>query len=55
MPCDFNRSMQHLVSKSRQEDVADEEVPTREFSIPVLAIYAVEKQYKIFTQFHLGT
>ena len=27
MGCDFNRSMQHLVSKSREEDVADEEVP----------------------------
>jgi hypothetical protein len=25
--CDFNRSMQHLVSIRREEDVADEEVP----------------------------
>jgi hypothetical protein len=25
--CGFNRSMQHLVSKRREEDVADEEVP----------------------------
>ena len=28
--CGFNRSMQHLVSKSREEDVADEEVPTED-------------------------
>ena len=28
--CDFNRSMQHLISKSREEDVADEEVPTED-------------------------
>ena len=28
--CDFNRSMQHLVSKNREEDVADEEVPTED-------------------------
>jgi hypothetical protein len=25
--CSFNRSMQHLVSIRREEDVADEEVP----------------------------
>jgi hypothetical protein len=24
--CDFNRSMQHLISKYREEDVADEEI-----------------------------
>ena len=30
MGCGFNRSMQHLVSKSREEDVADEEVPTED-------------------------
>jgi hypothetical protein len=28
--CGFNRSMQHLVSKLKEEDVADEEVPTAE-------------------------
>jgi len=28
--CGFNRSMQHLVSIRREEDVADEEVPTKD-------------------------
>ena len=29
MICDFNRSMQHLVSNSREEDVANEETSIR--------------------------
>jgi hypothetical protein len=28
--CGFNRSMQHLVSKRREEEVADEEIPTED-------------------------
>jgi beta-aspartyl-peptidase (threonine type) len=28
--CGFNRSMQHLISKCREEDVADEEVSTKD-------------------------
>jgi hypothetical protein len=28
--CDFNRSMQHLISKHRGEDVADEEISTKD-------------------------
>jgi len=27
--CDFNRSMQHLTSNQREEDVADEETPKK--------------------------
>ena len=30
MSCDLNQSMQHLVSKNKEEDVADEEVPTED-------------------------
>ena len=31
--CDFNRSMQHLISKYREEDVADEEISTHEVAL----------------------
>jgi hypothetical protein len=29
LACDFNRSTQHLTSNQREEDVADEEIPTK--------------------------